>query len=177
MNHKKVLRLYREEGLTLWIPRQKRKHASWVRVPLPRPTKPNQQWTADFVSDALADGRRIRVPTVLDVWSRECLALEAAMTFPAIQVTRTRDTIIAQRGTPTVIALDHGTEFTGRHFDAWAYQQGIGSTSSAPDARSRMRSSSPSMGGCETSASTLTGGRILTRHRGTWKMGDATTTK
>jgi putative transposase len=125
VNHKKVLRLYREEGLTLRIPRQKRKYASWVRVPLPRPTRPNQHWTADFVSDALADGRRIRVLTVLDVCSRECLALEAAMSFPADRVTQTLDRVIAERKTPTVITLDHGTEFTGRRFDAWAYRQGI----------------------------------------------------
>ncbi len=125
VNHKKVLRLYREEGLTLRIPRQKRKYASWVRVPLPRPTKPNQQWTADFVSDALADGRRFRVLTVLDVCSRECLALEAATSFPAARVTRTLDGVIGERGRPEVLTLDHGTEFTGRHFDAWAYRQGI----------------------------------------------------
>jgi putative transposase len=125
VNHKKVLRLYREEGLTLRIPRQKRKHASWVRVPLPKPTKPNQQWTADFVSDALADGRRIRILTVLDVCSRECLALEAAVSLPAGRVTQTLDRVIAERAKPVVITLDHGTEFTGRHFDAWAYQQGI----------------------------------------------------
>jgi putative transposase len=125
VKHKKVLRLYREEGLTLRIPRQKRTCASWVRVPLPRPTQPNQQWTADFVSDALADGRRIRVLTVLDVCSRECLALAAAGSFPASRVTQALDGVIAKRGTPTVITLDHGTEFTGRHFDAWAYRQGI----------------------------------------------------
>lgn len=107
------------------IPRQRRKHASWVRVPRPRPTTPNQPWTADFVADARADGRRVRVLAVLDVYSRECLVLEVAASFPAFRVTRALDLAIAARGRPAVITLDHGTEFTGRHFDAWAYQQGI----------------------------------------------------
>jgi putative transposase len=54
VKHKRVLRLYQEEGLTLRIPSKKRKYASWVRVPLPRPLGPKEQWTLDFVTDALA---------------------------------------------------------------------------------------------------------------------------
>lgn len=78
VNPKRVLRLYREEGLTLRIPRRKRKYASWVRVPLPAPTRRNEHWVLDFVTDALVNSRRFRVLTGLDVFARECLALEAA---------------------------------------------------------------------------------------------------
>jgi len=85
---KRFFRLYREEELTLRMPRKKRNYASWVRVPLPRPSGPNEQWTLDFVTDALADGRRFRVLTVLDVFSRQCLALDAATHFPPPRVTR-----------------------------------------------------------------------------------------
>ena len=125
VNPKRVLRLYREEGLTLRIPRKKRKYASWVRVPLPRPLGPNEQWALDFVTDALADGRRFRVLTVLDVFSRQCLALDAATHFPAARVTLVLDRIIEQRSQPSVMTLDNGPEFAGRHFDAWAYHRGI----------------------------------------------------
>ena len=125
VNPKRVLRLYREEGLTLRIPRKKRKYASWVRVPLPRPLGPNEQWALDFVTDARADGRRFRVLTVLDVFSRQCLALDAATHFPAARVTLVLDRIIGQRSQPSVMTLDNGPEFAGRHFDAWAYHRGI----------------------------------------------------
>jgi len=107
VNPKRVLRLYREEGLTLRIPRKKRKYASWVRVPLPRPLGPNEQWTLDFVTDARADGRRFRVLTVLDVFSRQCLALDAATHFPAARVTLVLDRIIGQRSQPSVMTLDN----------------------------------------------------------------------
>lgn len=125
VNHKKVLRLYREEGLTLRIPRRRRKLASWVRVPLPAPDKPDERWTLDFVTDALADGRRFRILTVLDIFSRECLALDAATSLPSSLVTLVLDRLIARRRMPKVITLDNGTEFTCRHFDAWAYRRGI----------------------------------------------------
>jgi putative transposase len=67
VNHKRVLRLYCGEGLTPRIPRRKRKYASWVRVPLPEPTQPKELTSLDFMSDALADGRRFRILTVLDL--------------------------------------------------------------------------------------------------------------
>jgi putative transposase len=125
VNPTRVLRLYREEGLTLRIPRKKRKYASWVRVPLPRPLGPNEQWTLDFVTDALADGRRFRVLTVLDVFSRQCLALDAATHSSAARVTLVLDRIIGQRSQPSVMTLDNGPEFAGHHFAAWAYHRGI----------------------------------------------------
>jgi putative transposase len=125
VNHKKVLRLYREEGLMLRIRRRKRKLASWVRVPPPGPSRPNERWTLDFVSDALSDGRRMRILTVLDVMSRESLAVEAATSFPSTRVTLVLDRLMARKGKPSMITLDNGTEFTGRHFDAWAYRNGI----------------------------------------------------
>lgn len=90
-----------------------------------RPLGPNEQWTLDFVTDALADGRRFRVLTVLDVFSRQCLALDAATHFPAARVTLVLDRIIVQRSQPNVMTLDNGPEFAGRHFDAWAYKRGI----------------------------------------------------
>ena len=69
VNHKKTYRLYKEERLSLRIPRKKRKYASVVRVPPRKPERPNELWAIDFMSDAQIDGRKFRVFTVIDVCS------------------------------------------------------------------------------------------------------------
>ena len=125
LNHKKVYRIYREERLALRIRRKKRKYASVVRVPPPKPERPDQQWAIDFVSDALADGRKFRVLTVMDVCSREALAVTAQTSFPSVKVTAILHRLIHGRRRPSVITLDNGTEFTSKHFDAWAYRNNI----------------------------------------------------
>jgi putative transposase len=76
VNVKRVRRLYREEGLSLRQRRGRRRYRG-VRVVLPLPKRINQRWSMDFMTDALADGRRFRVLNVVDDFSRECLASEA----------------------------------------------------------------------------------------------------
>lgn len=125
VNHKKILRLYREEGLSLRIRRKKRKSASWLRVPPPRPARTDERWAVDFMSDALINGQRFRVMTVIDVHSRECVALDAARSFPSARATAILDRSISERSKPSILTLDNGTEFTCKHFDAWAYQRKI----------------------------------------------------
>ena len=75
LNRKRVYRIYRELGLA--VRRRKRKRIGIVeRRPLPKPTMANQSWSMDFVSDGLADGRRMRCLTIVDDCTRECLAIE-----------------------------------------------------------------------------------------------------
>ena len=88
VNHKKVLGLYREEGLFLGIRREKRKLGSCLRVSPPTPSRPDERWSLDILCDALADGRRFRILAVVGVMTRECLAIEAATGFPAPRVAR-----------------------------------------------------------------------------------------
>ena len=71
INHKRVLRLYRLENLSIRI-RRRKKLASVIRVELPKETKSNQRWSIDFMSDALADGRRIKVLQIVDNFSHKC---------------------------------------------------------------------------------------------------------
>lgn len=92
---------------------------------MPAPLEINQLWSMDFVADALTDGRRFRILTVIDGFSRECLALHAEQSISSSRVTRVLDRVIARRGSPGVIRVDNGTEFTSNHFDAWAYERGI----------------------------------------------------
>jgi putative transposase len=123
VNHKLVYRLYSEEGLTVRVKRRK-KLAAEARVPPPTPELPDERWTMDFLSDRLADGRRLRVLTVLDICTRECLALHAGASLGAEDVTRVLEGVLRTRSVPATIQVDNGTEFTSRHFDLWAWTRG-----------------------------------------------------
>jgi putative transposase len=124
VNAKRVYRLYREEGLTVRIKRRK-KFASHSRVRPAAAAQVNDRRSMDFVSDSLSDGRKIRVLTVIDSFTRECLALKIARNLPSSAVTGELDVVIAKRGAPKTIQVDNGTEFTSNHFDAWAYLREI----------------------------------------------------
>lgn len=124
VNHKRVLRLYREEGLLVRT-RRRRKITCQARHPLPRPDRINERWAMDFMMDELKDGRRIRIFNVIDCYSREALITQADHSLPAAKVTAALDRMIFERGLPNSITCDNGTEFTSRHFDAWAYEHRI----------------------------------------------------
>ena len=122
-NHKRVYRVYREAGLCLR--RKKRKHCIRVGAPLRQHTMANQEWGLDFVHDVLAAGRTIRVLSVVDAFTRECLALEVDTSFASRRVTRTLEEIVARRGRPQSIRCDNGPELTSRHFLSWCLEQQI----------------------------------------------------
>ena len=90
MNHKKLLRLYREEGLRVRR-RGGRKRAMGTRAPMTLPQGVNQRWSLDFVSDALACGRRFRMLCVVDDFTRECLALVVDTSLSGARVARELD--------------------------------------------------------------------------------------
>ncbi|MCW2109539.1 putative transposase [Bradyrhizobium elkanii] len=99
MNHKKLLRLYREENLRVRR-RRGRKRAMGTRAPKTLPQGPNQRWSLDFVSDTLICGRRIRILAVVDDFTRECLALVADISLSGARVARELDVIIAVKCVP-----------------------------------------------------------------------------
>jgi putative transposase len=123
VNHKRVHRLYREAGLM--IRRKKRKHCGRTGKPLLERTAANQEWALDFVHDAVECGRPIRVLTVVDAYTRECLALEVDTSFASRRVTRVLEEVIRQRGVPQAIRCDNGPELTSRHFLAWSIERRI----------------------------------------------------
>lgn len=125
VNHKKVYRLYRDEGLA--VRRRKRKKLAGAERVIPSlPESRNQCWSMDFVQDSLADGRRIRVLTLVDNYSRECLALEVGTSLPGARVVRVLEQVSRIRGKPKTIVVDNGPEFAGKALDAWAYENGVG---------------------------------------------------
>lgn len=124
VNHKKLRRIYTEEKLQVRR-RGGRKHALGTRKPMVLPDGPNQRWSLDFVSDALTDGRRFRILTVVDDFSRENLVLVADTSLSGQRVARELDRVIAERGAPKTIVSDNGTEFTSMAVLKWVQETGI----------------------------------------------------
>lgn len=124
VNHKKLRRIYTEEKLQVRR-RGGRKRALGTRKPMVLPDGPNQRWSLDFVSDAFTDGRRFRILTVVDDFTRENLALVADTSLSGLRVTRELDQVIAERGMPGTIVSDNGTEFTSMAILKWVQKTGI----------------------------------------------------
>ena len=125
VNHKRVYRLYRQEGL-LMRPRRPRRHVSACRrVEKVTAQRPNESWSMDFMSDELFDGRRIRLLTLVDNFTRESLAIEVAMSIGGHRVVEVLRRVAEERGLPGTIRVDNGPEFTSRILDQWAYLNGV----------------------------------------------------
>lgn len=123
-NHKRVLRLYQEAGLAVRR-RRKRQGVMVEREKLSLPTKPNEVWSMDFVSDALAGGRRIKALTIVDDFTKESVDIALDHGISGHYVTRVLDHAVRFRGAPQAIRTDQGPEFTGRALDQWAYRNGV----------------------------------------------------
>ena len=124
VNAKRIYRIYTEEGLI--VRTQKRKErAQRQRVPLGQAVRPNHKWSMDFVLQRLPDGRWIRVLTVVDQFTRECLTLFADTALSGEKVATALDKVVALRGTPQSITVDNGTEFASKAMDLWAYKNGV----------------------------------------------------
>jgi len=124
-NVKRVYRLYREEGLSLRLKRPRRNRAAKLRQPKQLAFAINEVWSADFVADALFDGRKLRMLTVVDCYTRECLAVDVGQSLKGEDVVDSLNRICAQRGLPKTIKTDNGSEFISKVMDKWAYEHGI----------------------------------------------------
>lgn len=125
VNHKRVRRIYREEGLAIRTKVPRRRRAVMVRQPQPKPTATNQSWSMDFMHDAFPDGTKVRLFVVVDNFSRENLALEPGFRFTAAQVVDELRRIVGQRGSPLRIHCDNGPEFVSLQLDQWAYWNNV----------------------------------------------------
>jgi putative transposase len=125
VNAKRIYRLYDEEDLKVRSVERK-KVGRRQRIPQGQATRPNQCWSADFVSDKLTDGRSYRILTLVDQFTRECLGLEAERSMQGSHVVALLNRVMQERGAaPRSITLDNGSEFSGRVLEAWAMQNGV----------------------------------------------------
>jgi putative transposase len=124
VNHKRVYRLYREEGLAMRRRKRKRFRAE-ARVPLALPKRANQMWTMDFTRDSLASGRKFRTLNLMDGCTREALCIEVDTSLPGLRVVQVLERVGQERGLPETIQVDNGPEFISRVMDQWAYANGV----------------------------------------------------
>jgi putative transposase len=123
-NHKRVYRLYREEGLAMRI--RQRRRIRWNGTATgPAATRPNERWSMDFVSDCVSTGKVIRMLTLVDDCTRECPAIEVDTSLGGLRVRRVLDRIASERGLPEAIVLDNGPEFRGPALAAWSAERGV----------------------------------------------------
>ena len=124
VNHKRVYRLYREEGLAMRR-RKSRRFRAEARVPLALPTRANHIWTMDFTRDTLASGRKFRTLNLMDGYTREALWIEIDTSLPGVRVVQVLERVAQERGLPETIQVDNGPEFISRVVDQWAYANGV----------------------------------------------------
>lgn len=124
VNPKRIYRLYCEEGLAVRT-KSRSKAALRQRRPLAMARRPNERWSMDFVHERLMDGRWVRILTVVDQFTRECVLLAAAGRFSGEHVGEALEAGLRARGKPLSITVDNGAEFASRALDAWAYRYGI----------------------------------------------------
>jgi len=124
VNHKRVYRLYRQGRLRLR--RKAGRRLAPRGVALVQLTRPNQQWALDFVHDRIGDGRALRVLTIIDEFTRECLATEADTGLSSRQVARVLERILQSRPRPLSLRCDNGPEFRSHYFNAWCKSHRIG---------------------------------------------------
>jgi putative transposase len=123
VNPKRIYRLYTEDGLTVRT-KLRKKLARRSRSATHKATRPDQKWSMDFMSAKLVDGRWFRVLTVIDQFTRECLALVGDSALNGHRVALALSRLVAERGTPESIIADNGSEFASKAMDAWTYQHG-----------------------------------------------------
>jgi len=121
VNHKRVQRIYRDEGLAIRARTPRRRRSPQYRTARPAVTARNTTWAMDFVSDSLFDSQPFRMLNVLDCFSRESLAIVPRVHFRAAHVVEALDRLVRARGRPNTIRCDNGPEFAGRMLDQWAY--------------------------------------------------------
>jgi putative transposase len=112
-----VYRLYQEEGLMLKKRPPRRRKAVRTREERLVATAPNQAWSLDFVSDQLQDGPRFRALTIVDVYTRECIAIEVGQSLKGIDVVRVLNRLKPQRRLPRTLFCDNGSEFASHIMD------------------------------------------------------------
>ena len=124
VNHKRTERIYRQQGLAISL-RPRRKRSAATRLVLPAATSPNERWSMDFMQGVLWHGRRFRMLTVVDQFTKECPVIEVDTSINGLRVSRVMEWLSMTRGLPESITVDNGPEFAGMILDRWAYAKNV----------------------------------------------------
>jgi len=125
INHKRVYRLYRREDLQMRLKPPRRRVSIKNRAEKTIARRKNECWSMDFVTDELFTGRRIRILTIVDNFTRESLCTNVQLSYKGVDVARALDTVIQEHGKPETIKTDNGPEFISKEVDLWAYAHGV----------------------------------------------------
>jgi len=126
VNRKRVYRLYKAEGLCVGRHKPRRHRSSVTRPERTTATRANESWSMDFMADQLFDGRKFRLLTLVDDFTRESLVIEVGQRLTGDRVADALDRVRRNRGAlPEKIRVDNGTEFTSKRLDQWAYLHGV----------------------------------------------------
>ena len=125
VNAKRIYRLYRELGLQLRNKTPRRRVKAKLREDRTDASQINETWAMDFVHDQLATGRKIRVLTIVDTFSRFSPAVDPRFSYRGEDVVQTLERVCKMVGYPKTIRVDQGSEFVSRDLDLWAYQKGV----------------------------------------------------
>jgi putative transposase len=123
VNRKRTYRLYTELGMQ--VRTKRRKKLVRPRIPMVIPARPNERWSTDFVSDQLANGRRIRVLNIVDDYSRVCVGQLVDVSISGARVARFLDQLSELRGLPRTLVMDNGPEFTSKALFFWSRKTGV----------------------------------------------------
>ena len=118
-------RVYCEENLGLRRKHPWRHVSALHREQRPSITRANEVWGVDFVADQLANGRKFRTLTIVDLFTRECLGIEVGFSLRAEHVVAAMNRLKYDRGLPLRITTDNGSEFAGSQMDLWAYSKSV----------------------------------------------------
>ncbi|MCR4378313.1 MAG: IS3 family transposase [Rhodospirillales bacterium] len=125
VNAKRIYRLYKELGLQLRNKTPKRRVKAKLRDDRTEARRPNETWVVDFVHDQLATGRKLRILTVIDTYSRLSPVIDPRFSYRGEDVVRTFEEVCKKVGYPKSIRVDQGSEFVSRDLDLWAYQKDV----------------------------------------------------
>jgi len=145
-----VYRLYREEGVVLRTKRPRRRETLVHREARIQPKQPNEAWSLDFIHDELSNGQKFQAMTVVDIFTREGLAIEVGHRLRGENVVGVLNKLVWLRGAPKYLFADNGGEFTGQLVDLWATIMELGLTSKDLESQPITPSSKPSTEHCET---------------------------
>ena len=124
INHKKIERIWQEQGLC--VPQVKRRRRRGKGTKLPISAKyPNHVWAYDFMEDSCLNGQRLRLLTVVDEFTRESLTIHIDNSIPSAQVQVVLQVLFMIHGTPTYLRSDNGSEFIAQSIQSWLKEEGV----------------------------------------------------